>query len=173
VDDVLAAASELGCREAVKALLGRDPLDIVPAKIPAVPRWADPEFLPQVLLPDRRHALPSSVAAALLRMTAMSQLDAPYEGLKVIAGQCDRGSLSAFAWSLYRLWEAEGRPSKDAWAMNSLGYFGDDTVADRLAPLVRGWPSDGAAPRAKRGADILAAMGSDRATWACSATCRW
>ena len=171
-DDVLAAAGELGCREAVEALLGRDPLDIVPAKIPAVPRWADPEFLPQVLLPGRRHALPSSAAAALLRMIAMSQLDAPYEGLRVIAGQCDRGSLSAFAWSLCRLWEAEGRPSKDAWAMNSLGYFGDDTVAGRLAPLVRGWPSDGAAPRAKRGADVLAAMGTDRALGHLSAIAR-
>ena len=171
-NDVRAAAGGLGCREAVEALLGRDPLDIVPAKIPAVPRWADPEFLPQVLLPGRRHALPSSAAAALLRMIAMSQLDAPYEGLRVIAGQCDRGSLSAFAWSLYRLWEAAGRPSKDVWAMNSLGYFGDDTVADRLAPLVRGWPSKGAAPRAKRGADVLAAMGSDRALGHLSAIAR-
>lgn len=171
-DDVLAAADLLGCREAAEALLGRDPLDIVPAKIPAVPRWADLELLPQVLLPDGRGALPSSAAAALLRMIAMSSLDAPYEGLPVIAGQCDRGSLSAFAWSLYRLWEAEGRPSKDVWAMNSLGYFGDDTAADRLAPLVRRWPSEGAAPRAKRGADVLAAMGSDQALAHLSAIAR-
>jgi hypothetical protein len=74
--------------------------------------------------------------------------------------------------ALYRLWEAAGRPSKDVWAMNSLGYFGDDTVADRLAPLVRGWPSEGAAPRAKRGADVLAAMGSDRALGHLSAIAR-
>ncbi len=171
-DDVLAAADELGCREAVEALLGRDPFGIVPAKIPAVPRWADPELLPQVLLPGGEHALPSGAAAALLRMIAMSQLDAPYEGLRVIAGQCDRGSLADFAWSLYRLWEAAGRPAKDVWAMNSLGYFGDDAVADRLAPLVRGWPSAGAAPRAKRGADVLAVMGSDRALGHLSAIAR-
>jgi hypothetical protein len=156
----------------VEALLGRDPLDIVPAKIPAVPSWADPEFLPPVLLPDRSHALPSGAVAALLRMIAMSSLDAPYEGLRVIAGQCDGGSLSAFAWSLYRLWEAAGRPAKDVWAMNSLGYFGDDTVAGRLAPLVRRWPTEGAAPRAKRGADILAVMGSDRALGHLSAIAR-
>jgi hypothetical protein len=30
-------------------------------------------------------------------MIAMSQLDAPYEGLSVIAGHCDRSSLSNFA----------------------------------------------------------------------------
>jgi hypothetical protein len=76
-----------------------------------------------------KDALPPGAAGALVRMIAMSQLDAPYEGLRVIAGQCDRGSLSDFAWSLYRLWEARGRPSKEAWAMHSLGYFGDDTVA--------------------------------------------
>jgi Domain of unknown function (DUF4132) len=171
-DDVLAAAGELGCRAAVEALLGRDPLDIVPAKIPAVPSWADPGFLPPVLLAGRSDALPSGAVAALLRMIAMSSLDAPYEGLRVIAGQCDGGSLSAFAWSLYRLWEAAGRPAKDVWAMNSLGYFGDGTVADRLAPLVRRWPSEGAAPRAKRGADVLAVMGSDRALGHLSAIAR-
>ena len=120
-----------GCRDAVEALLGRDPLDLVPARIPAVPKWADPEPLPQVLLADRRDALPSDATGALLRMIAMSQLDAPYEGLSVIAGHCDRSSLSNFAWSLYRLWEAEGRPSKEAWAMDCLGCFGDD---DRCGP---------------------------------------
>lgn len=170
--DVLAAADELGCREAVEALLARDPLDLVPARIPAVPRWADPALLPQVLLAGRGDALPPEAAGALIRMIAISQLDAPYEGLKMIAGQCDRRSLSDFAWSLYRLWEAKGRPSREAWAMDSLGYFGDDTVADRLAPLVRAWPSEGAAPRAKRGADVLAAMGSDRALGHLSALAR-
>jgi hypothetical protein len=163
VGDVLAAADQLGCRDAVQGLLDRDPLDLVPARIPAVPAWADPEFLPQVLLAGGRYALSPKQTAALLRMTAMSQLDAPYEGLRLVAGQCDPGSLSFFAWTLYRLWECEGRPAKDAWAMDSLGYFGDDTVSDRLAPLVRAWPSEGAAPRAKRGADVLAAMGSDHA----------
>jgi hypothetical protein len=161
--EVLAAADQLGCRPAVAALLDRDPLDLIPAKVPAVPRWADPELLPPVLLADRRDALPADAVGALLRMIAISQLDQPYQGLRVVAGQCDPGSLSGFAWSLYRLWEAEERPAKDAWAMNALGYFGDDTVADRLAPLVRAWPSEGAAQRAKRGADILAAMGSERA----------
>ena len=170
--DLRAAADELGCRDAVEALLARDPLDLVPARIPVVPTWADPELLPQVLLADRRAALPSAATAALLRMIAMSQLDAPYEGLSVIAGQCDRASLSHFAWSLYRLWETEGRPSKEVWAMDCLGYFGDETVADRLAPLVRSWPSEGAAPRAKRGADVLAAMGSDRALEHLSALAR-
>jgi hypothetical protein len=56
--------------------------------------------------------------------------------------------------------------------MDCLGCFGDETVADRLAPLVRSWPSEGAAPRAKRGADILAAMGSDRALEHLSALAR-
>ena len=171
---VLTAADELGCRDAVQAFLDRDPLDLIPARIPAVPSWADPVFLPQVLLADRRHALPRTETAALLRMIAMSQLEVPYEGLRVIVGQCDPASLSDFAWSLYRLWEAEERPSKHVWAMNALGYFGDDLIADRLAPLVRAWPHAwvGMVPRAKRGADILAAIGTDRALGHLSALAR-
>lgn len=172
--DVLAAAGKLGCRDAMRAFLDRDPLDLIPARIPAVPDWADPAFLPQVLLAGRRYALPRTETAALLRMIAMSQLEVPYEGLRVIAGQCDPASLSDFAWSLYRLWEAEERPSKHVWAMNALGYFGDDTVANRLAPLVRAWPHAwvGMAPRAKRGADVLAAIGTGRALGHLSALAR-
>ncbi|MEV4314910.1 DUF4132 domain-containing protein [Actinocrispum sp. NPDC049592] len=171
-DDVRAAAKELGCVEAVETFLARDPLDLVPAKIPAVPKWADPRHLPQVLLAGGEYALPVEPVTALLRMIAMSQLDMPYEGLRVVAEQCDPASLSAFVWSLYRLWEAEDRPSKDVWAMNALGYFGDDVIADRLAPRIRAWPSEGAAPRAKRGADVLAAMNSDRAIGHLSALAR-
>ena len=170
--DVLTAADELGCRDAVEAFLDHDPLDLVPAKIPAVPKWADPVFLPQVLLAGGEYAVPAEATAALLRMIAMSQLDAPYEGLQMIAAHCDPASLSDFAWSLYRLWEIEGRPSKDVWAMDALGYFGDDTVAGRLAPLVRAWPSEGSAPRAMRGADVLAAMGTDGALGHLSAVAR-
>jgi hypothetical protein len=169
---VLAAAAGLGCRDAVEALLARDPLDLVPARIPAVPGWADPRLLPPVLLAGGRDALPSAATAALLRMVAISQLDAPYDGLRVIAGQCDPRSLSEFAWSLYRLWEAAGRPSSQAWAMDCLGYFGDESVADRLEPLIRSWPHEGAAPRAKRGADILAVMSGDRALGHLSAIAR-
>jgi hypothetical protein len=137
-----------------------------------VPRWADPGFLPQVLLAGGEYALPPKETAALLRLIAMSQLDVPYEGLRVTADQCDPGSLADFVWSLYRLWEAEGCPSKDAWTMNALGYFGDDAIADRLVPYVRAWPAEGLAPRAKRGADVLAAMGTDRALGHLSALAR-
>jgi hypothetical protein len=170
--DVRIAADDLGCRDAVEVLLARDPLDIVPARIPAVPKWTQHDVLPQVLLPGGQYALPSDATAALLRMIAMSQLDAPYEGLRVLACECDRASLARFVWSLFRLWEAEGRPAKDVWAINALGYFGDDVVADRLAPLIRAWPSAGAAARAKRGADVLAAMGTDRALGHLSALAR-
>ena len=75
--EVRAAADEMGCRDEVGALLARDPLDLVPARIPAVPKWADPRLVPQVLLADRQDALPPDATGALLRMIAMSQLDAP------------------------------------------------------------------------------------------------
>lgn len=171
-DDVLEAAERVGCREAVGELLARDPLDLVPAKIPSVPKWAAPEYLPQITLTSSGRALPRDAVGSLLRMVAMSQLDWPYEGIAVVASACDPDTLATFAWTLFRLWEIEGRPSKDAWAMNALGYLGDDLIAERLAPLIRAWPSEGAAPRAKRGVDVLAAMGTDRALSQLSALAR-
>ncbi|MET0862901.1 MAG: DUF4132 domain-containing protein, partial [Nakamurella sp.] len=157
---ILAAAAEMGCAAEVTELLGTDPLDVIPARVPTVPSWLDLDLLPQVLLAGGADALPRTAIEALCRMTAMSDLDAPYEGLQIVADACDRTSLAEFGWALYAEWTLADRPGKDAWAMDALGYFGDDAIADRLAPLVRRWPSDGAAPRAKRGAEILARIGS-------------
>lgn len=157
-DTVRAAADDLDCRDEIEKFLRRDPLDIVPGRIPTSPAWAEPTRLPQVLLADGRRALPSAPTTALLRMIAMSTLDAPYAGLAVVAESLDPTSLARWAWALFRLWEAQDRPSAQAWAMNAVGYFGDDAAADRLAPLIRSWPSEGAAARAKRGVDVLAAM---------------
>jgi len=170
--DVRAAAELLGCLPAVEEMLDRDPLDLVPARIPSAPKWADPDVLPPVLVADGTRSLSNTHIRNLLRIIAMSDLEDPYDGLRQIAEHCDSASLAQFVWGLFRLWELEGRPSKDVWALNALGYFGDDSVADRLAPYVRAWPSEAASPRAKRGADVLAAIGSDRALQHLSALAR-
>lgn len=162
-DVVLAAAAEVGCTEAAEAFLSRDPLDLVPSRVPTLPEWLGPWLLPQVLLRGGTHALPDSSLEVLCRMTAMSSLDQPYEGLRLVAEECDPRSLAEFAWSVFETWHVVGRPAKDVWALDALAYFGDGSVADRLAPMVRRWPSEGAATRAKRGVDVLAAMHTDGA----------
>ena len=160
---VLDAGRELGAEDAVHALLATDPLDLVPAKVPKLPSWLNPDLLPPIRTRDRRHALGQPEVAALCRMVAMSQLDDPYAGLGVVSEAFDSASLAEFAWMLFSLWHIAGRPGKNSWAMDALGYFGDATTASRLAPLVRRWPSEGAAQRAKRGAELLGIMKSDTA----------
>ena len=157
------AGEQLGCAAEVEALLAIDPLDLVPSSVPKVPSWVDLDALPQVLLRDRAHALPRPAVEALCRMAAMSQLDQPYEGLRVVREALDPDSLAAFAWALFAEWYLAERPSKDAWMFDALAWFGDGSVADRLAPMIQRWPSLGAAARAKRGADVLAAMDDDAA----------
>ncbi|MFL6094015.1 MAG: DUF4132 domain-containing protein [Blastococcus sp.] len=157
------AAEQLGCSAQVEALLAIDPLDLVPSSVPKVPAWLDLDALPPVLLRDGAHALPRSAVESLCRMAAMSQLDEPYEGLRVVGEALDPGSLASFGWALFAEWYLAERPSRDAWMFDALAYFGDASVADRLASMIPRWPGLGAAARAKRGADVLAAMDDDAA----------
>ncbi|MFI6521382.1 DUF4132 domain-containing protein [Spirillospora sp. NPDC050679] len=157
-EDVVAAAAGHG--GPVRAVLDQDPLDLVPARAPKI-TWADPARLPQILLRDRRRALPDAAAGHVLTMLAISRPDDEYAGLETVRASCDPASLAEFSWSVYRRWQAEGAPAKDNWAMAQLGLLGDDTTARRLTPLIRAWPGQGASARAANGLDVLAAIGTD------------
>ncbi|MGI5164481.1 DUF4132 domain-containing protein [Spirillospora sp. CA-253888] len=157
-EDVVAAAAGHG--GPVRAVLDQDPLDLVPARAPKI-AWADPARLPQILLRDRRRALPDAAAGHVLTMLAISRPDDEYAGLETVRASCDPASLAEFSWSVYRRWQAEGAPAKDNWAMAQLGLLGDDATARRLTPLIRAWPGEGASARAANGLDVLAAIGTD------------
>jgi hypothetical protein len=162
-DVVRRGADVLGLANQVETLLETDPLALVPAKVPAPPAWMDPALLPQVLLSGGTHALPNEAMRAFLSMIAISEPGQAYDGLTIVRRACDSDSLCRFAWALYRLWELEGRPSKYAWAFDALGYLGDDSIIERLVPMIRRWPTDGAIARARRGVDVLAGIGTDAA----------
>lgn len=152
------AGMEQGWAGQVETMLSSDPLDLVPTRVPPVPAWLDVALLPPVLMADGRSRLPGSAVATLCRMIAMSDLADPYPGLAAIGERCDRASLARFVWALFSNWTVAGRPAAGVWAMNSLAYYGDDTIADELTGMVLRWPSQGAAARAKRGVDVLATM---------------
>lgn len=171
-DMVRAAGRLLTCESEVEALLARDPLDLLPSDVPSIPTWLDLDLLPQVLIRTRAHAISASDVETLCRLIAASQLDDPYPGLALVAEACDPASLAVFAWTLFCTWHIAGRPAKDAWAMDALGYFGDATIADRLATMLRRWPSQGATQRAKRGVEVLALIDSNVALQHLSAIAR-
>ena len=160
---VLAAARGYGPAAAagIEALLRTDPLDVLPARIPALPAWFDAALLPQVLLRDRRHAVPVRMVGHLVTMLAMSRPGEVYAGVAVVRDACDPASLAGFAWELFECWRAVGSPARDGWALSALGWIGDDATVRRLAPLIRAWPGEGGHARAVAGLDVLAGIGTD------------
>ncbi|MGI5163272.1 DUF4132 domain-containing protein [Spirillospora sp. CA-253888] len=160
---VAAAARPFGdeAAAAIGTLLATDPLDVLPARMPRLPAWAEPHQLPQVLLRDRSGALPERETAHLLTMLALSKPDEPYAGVAIVAEACDPDSLAEFAWALFQQWQTAGSPTKQAWALTALGPLGDDRIVRRLAPLIREWPGRSGHARAVAGTEVLAGIGTD------------
>ncbi|MEW2353883.1 DUF4132 domain-containing protein [Spirillospora sp. NPDC029432] len=160
---VTEAARPYGDRavRALETMLATDPLEVLPARVPKAPAWADTRLLPQILLRDRDEALPAESAGHLLTMLAMSRPDGVYPGVPIVRDLCDPASLAEFSWSLFRRWRAHDAPAKDGWVLTQLGLLGDDETVRRLAPLIRAWPGEGGHTRAVQGLDVLAAIGTD------------
>ncbi|GAA2641765.1 hypothetical protein GCM10010399_89510 [Dactylosporangium fulvum] len=163
-DVVLAAAEQYGppALDGVRALLDGDPLHVLPARIPAVPDWADPASLSRPRL-RAGGVLPAGPARHLVTMLAMSTLDEPYAGVALVRRAGDPASLAEFGWALFQSWRAAGRPAAHRWAFTALGLLGDDTTVTRLAPIVRDWHAYGEHANARAGVDVLAALGTPAA----------
>ncbi|MFO1253427.1 MAG: DUF4132 domain-containing protein [Inhella sp.] len=156
-----AAAAELGCTDALQALLDFDPLRVLPARLPKLPAFYVPATFRRPLLIAGGAALPLASMDAVGLMLAMSTLDAPYAGVGRLKALCTAESLAGFAWDLFKAWLDAGAPAKEAWAFTALGLLGNDDSAHRLAPRIREWPGEAAHARAVLGLDVLAAIGSD------------
>lgn len=160
--DVRAAAATYGDRveAAITAMLATDPLDVLPTRIPKVPDWVEPGVLPPVELRDGG-TLPATAVRHVVTMLAMSRPGEVYAGVDVVRELCTPGSLAEFAWGLFQSWQSAGMPARDSWALDALGWLGDDETVRRLAPVIRAWPGDGGHARAVNGLDVLAAIGTD------------
>ncbi|GAA4439091.1 hypothetical protein GCM10023148_46170 [Actinokineospora soli] len=157
-DAVLAEVPEEG-REGIAALLARDPLAELPARLPKVGDWADPALLPQVRVRGGEHALPLPAVGHLLTMLALGKPGEPYPGVDLVKQACE--PMAEFAWGLFQRWQAAGHPAKDGWVMTALGALGDDGTVRALAPLIRAWPGEGGHQRAVTGLDVLTDIGTD------------
>ncbi|MDX3660738.1 DUF4132 domain-containing protein [Streptomyces sp. ID05-26A] len=159
--DVAAVARECGAEAAIDVVLSVDPVDVLPAKLPAIGEWADTRLLPQVLLADRTLALSAEAAAHLQMTAALSKPGELYAGLPIVREALDEDSLAAFAWATFQAWEQAGAPSKESWALTALGWFGDDSTVRSLSPLIRNWPGESQHARAVTGLDVLADIGTE------------
>lgn len=162
-DDVRTAAKDYGphAAAAVDELLAVDQLDVLPARIPKLPDWADPGLLPRIRLRDGSGALPLPAAGHVITMLAMSRPSEPYAGVVAVKDLCEPRSLADLAWALFQSWQAAGAPSQESWVLDALALVGDDETVRRLAPVIRAWPGEGGHTRAVTGLDVLAAIGTD------------
>ncbi|HEY4459744.1 MAG TPA: DUF4132 domain-containing protein [Pseudonocardiaceae bacterium] len=163
--DVAAAAGHYddAARDAIAAFLAVDPLTVLPAKLPVLPEWVDPDLLPQIRLAGTDTALPAEATRHVCMMFALSKPDAPYPGIEIVRGLAEPASLTAFGWALFERWQLQGSPGSEDWILGALSHVGDDDIVRRLAPLIRVWPGQGGHNRAVLGLDVLAAIGSEAA----------
>jgi hypothetical protein len=147
--------------DGIAALLDTDPLDVLPAKVPAPPGWIDARLLPPVQLRDGTGALPPDAVVHVLTMLAMSNPAGPYAGLDVVKEACDPAALADLGWALFERWLEADAPGGDNWVLPALGLIGDDDTVRRLAPVIRAWPGEGGHARAVAGLDVLRAIGTD------------
>lgn len=161
--ETAAAAYGEAASAAIKALTAEPLAAVLPAKMPAIPLWAQPFALPSILLADRRSMLPPEAVTAVIEMVAISTPEAMFPGLDVVRELCDARSLAAFSWALFEQWEGQDAPGAQRWTLDSMRWFGDDDCVRRLVPLIREWPGRGQHQRAVTGLDVLAAIGGDTA----------
>ncbi|MFC5745720.1 DUF4132 domain-containing protein [Actinomadura rugatobispora] len=163
-EEIITAARDLGdeAASAIGALVA-DPLEALPDRIPAVGDWANPGALPQILLRGREQALPVAAAGHVITMLAISMPGEMYAGVGVVRELCDGRSLAEFGWALFERWEQHGAPAKEGWALDQLGWLGDDETVRALAAAIAAWPGEGGHQKAVRGLDVLAEIGTDLA----------
>jgi predicted DNA-binding WGR domain protein len=134
---------------------------VTPGKEAKAPDWAAPDRLPPLLVEGRR--LNDAQVQAVLAALRKSGLGAPAALVTALRQHVDRRALDAFAWRLFELWQGEGAPAKEKWAMTALGHLGGDEAVLKLTPLLKVWPGEGQHARAVHGLEVLRAIGTDTA----------
>jgi ankyrin repeat protein len=147
--------------ESVAETLAQDyRTDFMPAKSPEIPKFWSADVYPPPRLKTTNKALPVYAIDALANMMALSNSEVRTPALDAVLEACDPKSLANFSWGAFEEWAAKG--SKDSeWIFDSLSYLGDDTCARKLTPYIRNWPRENGIARARKGLEILAAIGSD------------
>jgi predicted DNA-binding WGR domain protein len=128
------------------------------------PSWLSVASLPPIKIEGKR--LASDEVNGVLATLKATPTGATSVLASALKQHVDPGSLDAFAWKLFEMWQAVGAPAKDKWAMGAVGYLGGDACVLKLTPLVRQWPGENQHARAVFGLQCLRSVGSDTALMA-------
>ncbi|QNK65233.1 WGR and DUF4132 domain-containing protein [Variovorax sp. PAMC26660] len=146
--------------QALRAVLDESPLDRFPTKRAKLPEFWQPRGWRRPTLRNGK-ALPDDALDHFGQMLTFPTTEGIYGGIPVVKEACDADSLAEFAWDAFTAWLEASGPSKEGWALTSLGLFGNDDTARKLTPFIRAWPGEAAHARAVTGLDVLATIGSD------------
>lgn len=147
--------------ESVAETLSQDHrADFMPAKPPKMPKFWSADVYPQPRLKSNNKELPSYAVDAIASMMSISNSEVRTPALDVVMDSCDPKSLANFAWGAFEEWASKGQKDSE-WIFDSLTYFGDDTCARKLTPYIRNWPRENGIARARKGLEVLAAIGTD------------
>jgi len=123
-----------------------------------LPSWTNAAMLPPLLVGDRR--LNDEQVAAVLQLLAATPITERHPLFGALRENVSKQIRDEFAWKLFQLWQEDGFPSKQKWAMGVIGHLGDDGCVLKLTPLVRVWPGESQHARAVLGLECLRAVGS-------------
>lgn len=147
--------------ESISETLSQDHrMDFMPAKPPKMPKFWSADVYPAPRLKSNNKELPDYSIAALANMMSLSNSEVRTPALDAVIEACDPKSLASFAWGAFEEWAAKGQKDSE-WIFDSLSYLGDDTCARKLTPYIRNWPRENGIARARKGLEILAAIGTD------------
>ncbi|PUE48954.1 hypothetical protein B9Z47_05415 [Limnohabitans sp. 2KL-1] len=147
--------------ESIAETLSQDPRsDFVLATPPKMPTFWSADVYPAPRLKSNNKELPAYAINALASMMSISSTEVRTPALDSVIDACDSKSLASFAWGAFEEWAAKGKKDSE-WIFDSLSYLGDDTCARKLTPFIRNWPRENGIARARKGLEILAAIGTD------------
>lgn len=134
--------------------------DFLPTKAPKMPKFWSADVYPAPRLKSNNKELPAYSIDALASMMSLSNAEVRIPALDAVIEACDPKSLASFAWGAFEEWAAKGQKDSE-WIFDTLAYLGDDTCARKLTPYIRNWPRENGIARARKGLEILAAIGTD------------
>ena len=160
---VESVAAQFGAdvEESIAETLSQDHrADFMPSKPQKMPKFWSADAYPQPRLKSNNKVLPAYAIDAIASMMSLSNSEVRTPALDCVIEACDSKSLAYFAWGAFEEWAAKGKKDSE-WIFDSLTYLGDDACARKLTPYIRNWPRENGIARARKGLEVLAAIGTD------------
>lgn len=149
---------------AVDALLAIRAVDLLPAKLPALPKDLFLPMLPRLMLTgEPGRAVPLAAVPDVLMCVLLSRIDMPYAGLLELQRELTPDSFAAFARALFKWWLDKDGPVKERWALEIQGLLGDNQTVAVLNRALLAWRQALNRVRAYDALNLIAQIGSDLA----------